>query len=269
MDDTNSVAGAGKGFFDKAGQLKSSEQLKTEIKAAPTKESSASESSEATQFSPQTLDNALGAVRSRFSEDANKAISRINENDKQLKEAQQVVKDELKVARELKDALKSDDTQLAETKRQELAKVQNRRAKLAESIEADQGDQRQDQRRSIQFGNEQKGIVEIKPVEFEASSQKAESLDRPKEVNKLIDDLKEDLDSLKIQRQDLREVRREVKSVVEEVDKQITQIEGDSVRRFEDASKLADKVAQQVRSGAQGAIASNISAAVTQRLLAS
>lgn len=269
MDDSNSIAGAGKGFFDKTGQIKSSEQLKTEIKAAPAEKNSSAQSSEATEFSPQTLSNALGAVRSRFSEEANQAISRVNENEKQVKEAQDVVKEQLKVARELKDALKEDDDKKVEVKRQELIKLQDQRAKLAKNIEADQGDQRLEQRSSIKFGNEQKGIVEVRPVEFEASKTDARELDKPKEVNKFIDELKGDLDSLKSQRQDLRDARREVKAVVEEVDKQVTQIEGDNVRRYEDANKLAEKVAQQVRSGSQGALASNISAAVTQRLLAS
>ncbi len=270
MEDSNSVAGAGKGFFEKTGQLKSSEQLKTEIKAAePAKKNQTAPSTEATEFSPQTLSNAVGAVRSRFSEEANQAVSRINENEKDVKEAQQVVKDQLKVARELRDAIKAEDDGKIESKRQELGKLQDKRAKLAEKIESDQGEQRLGQRQSLNLGKDQKGIVEIKPVEFEASETDASDLDKVKDVNRFIDELKDDQDSLKVQRQDLREARREVKSIVEEVDKQITQIEGDNVRRFEDATKLAEKVAQQVRGGAQGAVASNISAAVTQRLLTS
>jgi len=260
MDETGSLKGVGSGFLNQAGQLKSKEQL-----AADDRSVKARANGQATDYA-STVTNAFGAVRSQTSAEINRGVSALNVNDDNIKKAQELVSKQVKTAKELKQAIKQEDSDTIEAKQNELAKLQDERNKLAKKIEEDNRAQQESEPIVIKVGNDQKGAVDIKPVNFDSTKVDSTELDQPKEVEQLISDLKDDQASLKTQKQDQKDTRQEIKAAADEADKTISKFQSDAIRSFDEATKAASKIADDIRSGSQQAI-SNLSVSAVQRLL--
>ncbi len=263
MDETGSIKGIGKGFLNESGQIKSRDQLKSEDTKA--KKESKSSAANATDFSA-TLGNAISSVRSRFREDTNKVISAVNVNDDQLKEAKKITEKQLEAAKQLKTAIKDNDTDAIEARKKELDQLDRKRADLVEQIDRTNTDQKDLSHKKISLGSEQKGIVEVKQVEFKKSDLDTTKIATKDDVNDLIESFKNDLVSIKTQRQDQRETRAEVKEIVNEGEKELASIEKDSLKSYEDASRHAERLASDIRQSSMQ-VFSNVSVSAVQRLL--
>ena len=252
MVKADDVAGAGKGFFTEAGQLKSKKSLQIE-------ESKSSKSTAATEVdtsgSSANLDKALGQMRTEFHEKAGRVITDVNQNLDDIKSAQNIVKAEKAAAKDLKAAIKDGDTEKADAARAQIQKLEDRRAKLAENISANAAEQKPRSRTSFNIGSEQKGTIEVRQVDFKAAAVDAAELDKKKDINAFIDELDKEAESLQAQRLDQRETRAQIKEIVTEVDTKLQAISDNAVRRFEDAENLANKLNSEIKAGAQEALA--------------
>jgi chromosome segregation ATPase len=262
----NEIDATGKGFLNSSGQIKDKKTLAAEDAKQLKKSDKQREAPEASN--DQSVSSALKSVRSRFTDDVNKAIGVVNENDENLKKAGENVKSQLEKAKELKQALKDGDDKAAEEKRAELEQLQADREKLAANIDADNKRLAADRVQTIALGNQQKQTVKIKEVKFD-QGEKSKDLEKPKDVNELIDSLEADRDSIKAQRQDLHEVKKEIKTVLKDTRKEIDSIENQSIKSIDEANSRAEKVASDVvKAGSEKAIVSKIDESVVKELLA-
>jgi len=256
MANKDEVAGAGLGFFDKTGKLKSREEIKTDEARAAEKKRAAAEAqpqqqTDTAEFSTRDISNAFGAVKTKFVEQANQVASELNQNEDSLKKAEKIVKAQIEEARTLKEALKEGDSARAEESRRKLDELQGQREKLAVKIDTENREQAATKQSTLNLGNREVARVEVKPVEFQASSTDTAGLDKPKEVASFIDGLKNDLASLRTQEKDLRETRKTVAAAVEDVSAEIERTSGDAIREYEKAAEAANRLASQIISSAR------------------
>lgn len=268
---TGEVGATGKGFLTTTGQVKDRKTLAAEEQQASKKSENVESNNNASEseFSEEKVASAFSSVRSRFSEDVNSVVSVINEDEEDLKQANDNVKKQLKAARELKQAIKEEDQETADAKREELKQLQTERDKLASQIE-DNNRERADQRiQSVSFGNKPKAIVKIDKLEFEKSDPN-QDLESKEGVNNLISNLQDDRTNIQAQRKELREVKKEVKKVVDDVRTEIGKIEKAAIASVDEAEKTANKIANQViRGGAESSLVSKIDESVVKELVAS
>ena len=262
MDETGKVSGVGLGHFTEAGQLKTKEQI-----AAEKGTSSNNQKIDSSNFS-SSISNALGGQKSKFQESANEVISAVNVNEDNLNAAKQITKEEISVAKDLKKAIKADDSDAIKSSRKELLRLEKQRKELSDKIQESNSEQSSVRHKNLSFGNEQKGIVEVQEVDFRASSGEIKDLESAKDVEKYIQGLNDELDSIKVQTKDQKETRVQVKSIVEEVDSEVKSIQSTAIRSFDEATRAASKIAQDIRSGGLE-IFQNVSVSAVQRLLAS
>ncbi len=262
MDETGKVSGVGQGFFSETGQLKSKEQI-----IADKGTSSKNPKIDASNFS-SSISNAIGSQRSKFQEQANEAVSAVNANEDNLKAAKSITKEQLAAAKDLKKAIKTEDQDAIKSSRKELQRLEKQRQELSQKIQEDNSEQASVRHQTLNFGNQQKGIVEVQAVDFRESSGEIKELDSTKDVEQYIQGLNDDLDSLKAQVKDQKDTKAQVKVAIEEVDRDVQKIQGDAIRSFDEASKTANKIAQDIRSGGLE-IFQNVSVSAVQRLLAS
>ncbi|MBX7137285.1 MAG: hypothetical protein K1X83_04805 [Oligoflexia bacterium] len=264
MEDSG-IKGIGQGFISAKGQLKSKREIQVEdAKQAQTQ----SKAKETEIVTGDKVSNALAPVRTRFNEQANEVISAVNVNSQNLKEAQKLTKQQIETAKELKSALKDKDTEAIALKREELNKLAEQREALARQVKQDNAEQSDLRRRNLSFGNEQKGVVEVKEVKIQSRSTAADDLKNSGDVNDFIEGLKTELQSVKDQQQAQKDTKTQVKGVLQEVDATLNSIESDSIRSIDEAVKRTSKLAEDLSSSSQ-ALVNNLSVSSVQKLLSS
>ena len=265
MSDTKEI-GAGKGFFSATGELKSKEQLsEAKAKSKDSGEKTQSEPASTAEDFSSKVSNSLGAVRSKFVGSANEIASVVNTDEKNIKAAQDVVKDQLAAARELKSALKDDDVEAIKKSTEKLDTLSKKREEIAAQIKVDNERAITKRVKNLSYGNEQRTIVKTEEVKFESSSK--DSPDSVKDVNQLIDQLQADKESLNDQRKVVKEAKGEIKEAVAKVRDDIKTLKKDTIDSYDKASKLADKLNQDIKAGAEAFVAHNIQDNVANLLL--
>lgn len=239
------IQGSDQGFITVDGsRLKTKEELSTDSKKQGQKQIE-----EAVQEDTKSLSNALGAVRSRFSEDIQAIASGVAEDEAVLKKAAQVTKKQEKALSDLKVALDEGDEKGAADAREKLSKLSDQAKEIEKQATSINQSRLTERRKSVSFGNEQLGTVETKEIQFKAVD--TSSLQTKSDISKASKALKAESSSLGEQRSEIREVKEEIKSLSAEADKRIEDISGTPVRAIGDAEKLAQDVAKQIRSAAE------------------
>lgn len=259
------VEAAGKGFLTAAGQVKDKKTLAAENQEV--KKTQSNESEKAVE-EDKSVSTAFKSVRTRFDQEVNSAISVVNQDQANLKRAGDNVKEQLKVAKELKEALKNENSEKADKKRAELQVLQEERSAIADQIDADNKRLAPDRNQSISLGNKQIEKIKTEKVRFE-SQKEAPKTESVEDVKKLISSLEDDRSEIKVQRQELREVKKQITGAVKEVRKELNSIEESSIRSIEEANTSAKKVASDiVKAGSQSALVSDIDESIVKELLA-
>ncbi len=259
------IEAAGKGFLTSAGQLKDKKAIAAEDNKEAKK---SSQTDKVSDTEDRSVSSALKPVRSRFNEDINSVITVANENDENLKKASKVVKQQLETAQELKQAIKDGDQKKTDLKRQELEELNAKRDQISAEIEKDNQRLNEERTKSVSLGNKQIKTIQVEKVKFE-KSEPTQNLDKAKDVDNLIQQLKSDKQSIKAQKQDLREVKKEIKTVVKDVRVELNQIEQKSIQSIDEANIRAEKLAKDItKAGTQQALVSNIDESVAEKLLA-
>lgn len=259
------VEATGKGFLNSVGNLKDKKTLaKEDAQASKNKE--ADSAATKTSVSDKNISNALGAVKTKFSEQANSFVGTLNKNDENLKKADENVKKQLEVAKELKAAIKDKDQQKIEDRKSELRELQKQKDELAKEIEAENQAQDVERKRKLSLGNQERAAVEVKKVKVEKT--KEEDLDSAESVERTIDSLKAEKESIKTQREDIKVAKKEVNVVVKEVKSELEKIEKNSINSINAAQKAAEDVSKEIiKAGSQASLVSNIDEEVVKSLV--
>ena len=112
MDDAK-VGEIGKGFLTAGGSLKTKEQLEQEAAQETSQADHKATAAVSSEVSKKTIKSALNAVKNSFLAEANRTIENLNRNTDNLKAAKEIVREQLRLARDLKGALKSEDSAAA------------------------------------------------------------------------------------------------------------------------------------------------------------
>jgi hypothetical protein len=256
------VREVGKGFITASGELKSKAQLAKEETQVITEDT--------VEVSPENaeerLSNAVGNARSRFREQANSVGSVINQDEANLKEAAKAVKEQLAAAKELKAALKDEDAKKTERAQERLAKATERRNEVAEKVERTNSEAVTKRVQNLNVGNEQRGIVKTKAVEFE--KREAKKPEKVEDVNKLIRELKSDRESVTTQRVEARQVKQELREEVSRTEERLATTEANSIRDLRKAEETARALAERIANNQSQALAANkIKESIAQQLL--
>lgn len=249
------VAGVGQGFFSEAGKLKSKEEIRVEEQKAgearKARAAAAQPPVDTSELSDQKIGEAFSRVRARFNEQANQAVSAVNQEQEDLRAARKVVKEQLAAARDLEQALENGDKEAAQVSRKKLEELQSKRNELSEQISSRDEEQLAVRRQTVSVGNEKLATVQIPQVKLEKSQDDIQAIDRPKEARQLEKSLKDELAALNAVGQELRETRREVRQVVSEGNARIAALEEGTIRDFEKAQETATRVASDIRSSSR------------------
>lgn len=261
VDDSTSSIPAG--FLDtQSGKVRSKEELAAADKAAEQRQTEATKAAENNSDAAKTdvvsrADKAISSVQQRVNDQVNSIGDQINNQLDNAKEAERIVKEQLNTAKDLKQLVKdngSDEDIAAAQKR--LQRLDEEAKAVEKKTKADNQEQAPDRIRSVRLGNETKGTFDVKPVEFKAT-EAPESLDKPKDINRFIDQLKESQASLQSQKKDLRETRQELGDTASAIREEIKGVKKDTITTLQDAENLSNKIADQVRAGGQEVFAAN------------
>ncbi len=265
------------GFLKQDGSIRSKEELKKADQALAKSDSSSSSTS-STQASEQDFSvrvaQGFQSLRSRFLEQANDAITVVNERIDDTKAASKLVKKTIGVAKELKSLMKDGasaeeidkkkaqlDELLAAGREQEKAIRQNNRA------------QQDDPNVSfLSVGNNVRGLPKIDDVQFSASQTKGDDLKSVKDVNSLLQELRGERRSLVEQRRSFRDDKKEIKNTLQVARRDLNEAKGTLLRDASEADKLSQKIAADLKeaaaSGSQEILANNLDESIVNRLVA-
>jgi predicted nucleic acid-binding Zn-ribbon protein len=259
----NDISKVGLGFFTATGALKSDKQLATES-SSPTPAQPETEILD--ESSAGSALNALGSVRSRFSASINETASALNLASDDLKGAAELIKNQISAAKELKKALKDEDKEAVVKARAALEEATEQRNSFVSKLDSERADRDVIRSKNLSLGNQQLGIITVEPIKLEKTEDN--DLTRPKDVEKLLDTLREDRASIKGQRQAVRDTREQVIKIAAAVDQKVSLLEERSVRSFDEAKNLSEKLSSQITSqGSQALTASQINSRVAELLL--
>lgn len=266
MTDEISGTKAGNGFLDAAGNVKPRDVLARED-AAPVRGDTDS-NDEAASSEDLSLDRALQNVSAKFNRGANEIASALNQQRANVEAAQRLVKDEIAAAKDLKQALENGNDKKVEAAKKQIAELEIRRAEIQKQTESDNRGAR-DTNGVLALGNKVQGVVRVAEVKLAESPVNRANLDEVRDVDKLIDALKDERKGLNIQKKEIRQAAREVGTIVKSVSQQVGQIRSDSIRSIRSAEQNSAKIAGAIGSaGAQALVAHNINDQVVQRVLA-
>ncbi len=247
-EDISGIKDGSVGFLSKTGELKTKEANR---EAEAKIDRSAAEPAERAEPQDKTdISKAVESARQRFNQQVNNSATVINNDADNLKAAKSVVKEQIEVARNLKEAISSGDTEKADKLREDFSKLEDKRSVLAEKIEKDNRSVESDRVKNINLGNQQKGRIETKDVDFKAR-EKAK-LNDSEAVNQEIERLKSDVTKINDQTDDLRATRQELREISKEGNEHLQAVERDVVRSLEDATKIANDIAGQIRGSTGG-----------------
>lgn len=261
VDDSTSSIPAG--FLDaQSGRVRSKEELSSADKAAAQKQAEAAKAAQNNSDAAPTdvvsrADKAISSVQQRVNAQVNSIGDQINNQLDNAKEAERVVKEQINTAKDLKQLVKDNgsDKDIAAAQ-EKLQKLDTQAKAIEKKISADNQAQAPDRIRSVRLGNETKVTIDVKPVEFKAT-EAPKGLDKPKDIDRFIDQLKDSKESLQTQKKNLRETRNEVRDTARAVREEIKGIKKDTLTTLQDAEKLSNKIADQVRAGGQEVFAAN------------
>ncbi|RIL11717.1 MAG: hypothetical protein DCC75_01830 [Proteobacteria bacterium] len=265
------VAKAGLGFLDQNGNIKSKEALAKEEAAR----SERNKSQETDRVSIQDLaQEGLSRVSARTSAQTNQALNDNSEAEQDLKRAREVVKEQRAVLRELKQEEKELSEEETKKLRDRFGELQKERREIAQKIEQNNKERVEEGPKRIAVGNKQ--VASFKPPQVKFDEGPQVDLSSKESIKEGLKDLKADSDSLKEQRVQLRSERAEIVKASRSAQAEIGRISSESasaerpepLRNDEDASKLAQKVRDEIlSSGAKSVQAFNPTAA-TEKLVA-
>jgi|GEM_PF-2471583 len=261
------IGKVGQGFFDASGNLKTAEALKKESNTSKTNstEKAASSADSSDTFNSSTVTNAISAERARFTEQSNTKVSEVNVGSNQVDRGIAVVKDQLKAAKELKSAIKEDDTEKADAARSKLAVLAKERDALADEISTTNREAGPSVEKNLRVGNRSVGpAVTVPRAQLTKSS--TSELQSTQDVNKLIDSVKGDLDGLKAQKQEFKSARSDLKEAIGAGRAEIDKVEEGSIRTISAAESKAELVASAIRVTPSIVDASKLNADVTRAL---
>lgn len=243
MVDKIDQAKPGNGFFNAEGtKLKS----KRELEAADKKEAEALkeiESAAAKTSTDASIRSAFDGVSQKTAKQFNSAIQAVNTAGNDVNDGLKVVREQLDTARDLKQAIRNGDQDSAEVARKKLEKLDQRREALEGRIRENNGERAEAETR-ISLGNKEIASVGTQRVELE--SRRANNLKSEEDVERYISGLKSDRESLKQQRDSVRSARAELKSGLTEAQRQISEVRGNSISSFEEASRDVRSIARDV-----------------------
>lgn len=259
------VSEVGKGFFNEAGKLKSPEQLAKETEAQSKSKAKETEVIETSVDITSDTKSAFRAVRNNFNQQVKEVTTQLDENEQFIEEADKIVKEQLDTARDLKEALRTEDNEKASEARSRLKELDIQRRALSQEIDDKNRERAPERVQSLSLGNSQRGQVKVEEVKLKP---KIESdFGTTEDVNKFIDGLKTDKASLNDQRVKLQEVQGEVKTIVKDTRAELTQIEGDTIRSIDEAKATADKVATEIKSRGSDFALSTISTKINETVV--
>lgn len=263
-DETGKISGAGQGFFKADGVLKSKEEL-----AADTSQKTSKQSEEPVETTFESdVSNVLSKIENRFVERANSALESVSQQQENLQEARKLINEQLTAARDLKEALKNDDQERAQKLQEQLQELNEKRTELSKRIDLDNRKTATDRNQQLRLGNEEIAKVAIKPVELKSDKNfDAKKIDKAKEADAFIEELKKEKAAVKEQVSELRETKKQITSAVREAKDRIKAIRRNSVSTFEDAQKLTDKIANGIQSAGIKSVEDTISSRLTPSLV--
>ncbi|MCB0332803.1 MAG: hypothetical protein KDD55_04840 [Bdellovibrionales bacterium] len=265
------------GFLKQDGSIRSKEELKKADQALAQPES-ASPPSASTQASEQDFSvrvaKGFQSLRSRFLEQANDAISVVNERIDDTKTASKLVKQTIGVAKELKSLMKDGaTTEEIDKKKAELDKLLAAGREQEQTIKEHNRPQQDDPNVSfLSVGNNVRGLPKIDRVKFSASQKTGDDLQSVKDVNSLLQELKGERSSLVEQRRSFRDDKKEIKNTLQVARKDLNEAKESLLRDASEAEKLSQKIAADIKeaaaSGSQEFLANNLDESIVNRLVA-
>lgn len=261
---TSSIKGTGQGFFSAEGALKSKSELATEEKISKKVDDGAAVVEES--FGEKTS-SAFQKVESRFLEKANQALSITSETEAQLKEVRKVINKEIDAAQELKSAIKNNDQDAEDKARKKLSLAQEERKLVEEKVDQFNKDKVLERRVNLNLGNEQRSKIEVKEISLSKEEIQSDA-DKAKEVQKYIDSLKEEKNSINAQIKEVKGTKEEVGKTIQRVKSDLNSLQKNTISSYEEAAKVADKIAGSIKEGGLELVQSTVSSKLTPEMLA-
>lgn len=274
-DDISKISDGSVGFLNQNGSIKSTKQDQEAVNKVDeaTKAVKAISSEDTTTISGnlnKDVNNAFAAVRQKTNEDISAAANSVNNALDNIDSSKDVVKREIELAKELRQASKDGDQEKTEKLKEEFKQLQVERERQALKVEQDNRRAKEQAQQSVSVGNKKIGSIEPPKVEFEKSSKV--DLESKEAINAVIEQRQKELEQLKEQEKRVKETREEIKSIAQEARGQIDSIQKDSVQSIKQAEEQANKIAQDIKSGGakafEQASLTNINESIVRNLVA-
>lgn len=241
------ISGVGKGFFSASGQLKSKEQLQESEKKERQNQKVNSSNNDATI--PEILSSALGSTSQRFEQQVSSAQSTINMDQALVEQALELVEKEIELAEQLQTAKGQNDQESIEKTEQALNKVREQRVELAKKAEDYNNEMRGERSNNISIGNKQLATIRTKDVEISAPERKDNASSQNSE--QLLSKLETERRTLVEQKNSLGNTERQLNQVVNEGRAEIQQVSENTIRTYEQAQAVTQRLVGEIQSGSQ------------------
>ncbi|GEM_PF-3668723 len=262
-DSVSGIKGTGQGFFSAKGTLKSKSELTAEDKTSKKVDEAAIVDE---SFNKKT-NSAFQKVEDRFLEKASQALSIASETEVQLKDVRKVINKEIGAAQELKSAIKNNDQDAEDKARKKLTLAQEERKIVEEKVAEFNKEKILERRVNLNLGNEQKSKIEVKEINL-SKEEIQNDADKAKEVQKYIESLKEERSSINSQIKEIKATKEEVGKTIQRVKADLDSLQKNTISSYEEAAKVANKIASSIKEGGLELVQSTVSSKLTPEMLA-